>query len=195
MILKTSGYRKHQRYRLDDVDSDEYIKACRVRFESTLKKLPILKSPILDIGEPNALGKMLGIRDFTDWDLEYTWPFGVRKYKIITCFEVLEHIENVLIFLLEIWNHLDRDGGVLYLTTPARWKYFPGLFGKGDLHCYEYSKGDLLMLFEMTGFEIIEIDRIRGYTWQWRFFGIRPIIRWFRDVIFGQCLFIVARAL
>ena len=53
-----------------------------------------------------------------------------KKYKMITCIEVAEHIPelNAPIFLNNITNHLD-DGGILVFTAAS-----PGQEGEGHLH-------------------------------------------------------------
>lgn len=158
------------------------LESDKIRFMETVKRFKSIK-PHLDIGEENPLGQLLGADDYTEsLDLNWPWPWG-KKYNTITCFEVLEHIQNPLLLLVIIREHLSKNGK-LYLTTPVLW-----FIGKGKYHFTEYSRDDLLELVEMSGMKVTGFERIRGYTWCWRYFGIRPIIRLIRDVLFGQCFF------
>jgi SAM-dependent methyltransferase len=172
-------------YLCDDVTSDDYIKRSRVRFNSTFKNVDMVKHPVLDIGEQNALGMRLKADAWTDWDLNQRWPDG-KKYSTIFCFEVLEHLERPDVMLAEIRNHLN-EGGLLYLTTPVRW-----WMGKGERHFKEYSRDDLVRLLSEATFSDISITRIRAYDLM--HLGVRPLIRWIRDLMFGQCFFVLARA-
>ncbi len=175
-------------YRLSDVRSVESIRACRVRFEATMKKLRHEHlGNFLDVGETNALGELLGASAYVDCDLDWEWPSKIRNnWATITCFEVLEHVQNPLMLANQMWLHL-RPGGRLYLTTPVRW-----WMGKYLHHFHEFDEGQLYLLLETTHFKILRFERMRAYTWCWKFFGIRPVIRWLRDLLLGQCFFVIA---
>ncbi len=160
------------------------LESDKIRFRETIKRFKTIK-PHLDIGEENPLGQLLAADDYTgSLDLNWPWDLG-KKYSTITCFEVLEHIQNPLLLLTTIKQHLSEKGK-LYLTTPVSWP-----LGKGKYHFTEYSRDDLLELVKMSGMQVTELERIRGYTWCWRYFGIRPIIRLTRDILFGQCFFLI----
>jgi len=161
-------------------------KSAKIRFMETIKRFKKIK-PHLDIGEENPLGQLLGADDYTGLlDLNWPWDLG-KKYNTITCFEVIEHIQNPLLMLIIIKQHLSENGK-LYLTTPVSW-----LLGKGEYHFIEYNRNDLLELVKMAGMQVIEFERIRGYTWCWRYLGIRPIIRLIRDIFFGRGMFLIIK--
>jgi len=169
-----------------DVNSKEQEKLSSVRYKSTIKmvnKYGGIIHPAIDCGEKNALSRKLGIKKNTAWDLNWYWHTS-NKFKTITAFEVIEHLQNPLLFVMEVYNRLENYG-CFYLTTPVRW-----WLGKGKHHFAEYNKEDLLFLFRIAGFRKIEIKRIKAYNLNWHF-GIRPVIRYLRDRVFGQCWFVV----
>ncbi len=173
-------------YKLQDVISSEYERACRIRLRETLKRFDG-EHPILDIGERNVLGEIIKADSYTTWDLNEPWPTHcATHFKTITCFEVLEHLVEAKLCLKEIAQHLETEGR-LYLTTPVRW-----WMGKGEYHFKEYNRNELVTLLTECGLRIQYLTRIRAYTWKWAYFGVRPIIRWIRDICFGQCLFVIA---
>ncbi|NOY58931.1 MAG: class I SAM-dependent methyltransferase [Calditrichaeota bacterium] len=174
----------------EDVDSDRYEKLNSVRYKSTIEKVYHYGGiiyPALDCGPPNVLARKLGIKQNTDWDLNWTWPEMIPNYRTITAFEVIEHLQNPLLFVHEVYDHLDA-GGTFYLTTPVRW-----WMGKGKHHFAEYDEDDLIFLLLDAGFQKIEIERIRVYQLNKEHIGIRPIIRFIRDRLKGQCWFICAQ--
>lgn len=80
-----------------------------------------LRGDIADCGENNPLKKVIEERfnleiDSLNWDFNWTMHFN-KKYDVILCFEVLEHIMNPLLFLNELKKILKKDG-VIYLSTP-----------------------------------------------------------------------------
>lgn len=158
----------------------------KIRFRETIKRVKVIK-PHLDIGEENPLGRLLGVdvEDYTG-KADLNWPWDMyEKYNTITCFEVIEHVQNPLLMLTQIKRHLSEKGK-LYLTTPVSW-----FMGKGKYHFTEYGRDDLVELVEIAGMQVMGLERIRGYTWCWKYFGVRPVIRLTRDVLFGQCFFLM----
>ncbi len=100
-----------------------------------------------------------------------------RKYKIITCFEILEHLQNPLHFLRTVKDDLLADGGSLFLSTPSR----PKLFWTPQ-HYNEIPRDRLVtFLLEPLGLEIVGSRRVRiGHSWWWYLTGLRPLMRlWF----------------
>lgn len=156
-----------------------------VRFGSVDRILKYgITMPTLDADGPNAFSKALGIdrtlNVFTDLNEQWKVP---RVFMTITSFEVIEHLQNPLLYLKCIYAHLD-NGGKLYLTTPVKWMF------KGKYHFHEFTKEELLFCLTEAGFENIIVTRIQAYDL--RHFGIRPLIRKVRDMILGQCFFITA---
>jgi len=170
-------------YRIDDVLSEKRRKLSSVRVKETIKRVNV-RQPAIDIGEKNTLSIDLGIKENTTTDLDFP-VFKNMKYETVTCFEVIEHLRNPLLFLTEVKKLLSPTG-IFYLTTPVRW-----WIGKGKYHFHEYNKVELLNILRNAGFNDIELERIRAYNFKPT--GIRPVIRLLRDVILGQCFFVKAR--
>ena len=65
--------------------------------------------------------------------------------------------------------------------------------GKGKHHWKEYTIDEMLEMLQEVGFHLhyIKVERIQAYNL--RHFGIRPLIRKARDLMFGQCMFIEAQ--
>lgn len=152
-----------------------------VRFRSTAKRVKI-EPPALDAGGENDFAKALGINDFVPHDLNEDWHTAWTM-ETITSFEVIEHLQNPLLYLWCIYDSLE-PGGKLYLTTPVRWIF------KGKYHFHEFSREELETLLKMAGFKTWKIERIQAYDL--KHFGIRPLIRKIRDLLFGQCFFVKA---
>ena len=151
-----------------------------VRYSSIRKLNLSIKHPAIDAAGHNSFAINLGITDFIEQDLNL--PFLVNA-KTITSFEVIEHLQNPLLYLTSIYNSL-QPGGMLYLTTPSKWIF------KGRFHFHEFTRDELLFCLEYAGFGEIKITRIRAYDL--RHFGIRPLIRKIRDMISGQCFMVYA---
>lgn len=152
------------------------------RFKS-IKRLTIIP-PALDAGGENDIAKALGIHEFVEVDLNWAWRILHKKFNTVTSFEVIEHLQNPLLYLSSVYAALS-EGGRLYLTTPVKW-----FMGKGKYHFHEYTYEELLFLLQEAGFEVVIMERIQAYDL--RHFGIRPIIRKIRDIIRGQCFLITA---
>ena len=180
---------KGRSYLLSDVVSDSYSTACRVRFNETIRRVNgRIQHPALDVGESNALSRALGIPHNTDWDLNNPWPSQPRTYRSVTCFEVIEHVQNPLLLMQNMRAHME-EGGRMFLTTPVAW-----FMGKGEHHFHEFTREDLVSVLQLAGFEVVHLERMRAYTWAWKYTGIRPIIRLLRDRLFGQCWYVEAKA-
>jgi len=159
-----------------------------VRFKSTSKMVKRygLFHPSLDAGGPNPFAESICVERCLDKDCNLNEFWSVPgKFYTITSFEVIEHLQNPLLYLDCIHSHL-YVGGKLLLTTPVKWMF------KGKYHFHEFTKEELLFCLIEAGFdeEQILITRIQAYTL--KHFGIRPIIKKIRDMIYGQCFFVIA---
>ena len=51
------------------------------------------------------------------------WPFPVEQFDVVTCFEVVEHLENPSKAISHIYQNL-IEGGILLISTPNLKSYF-----------------------------------------------------------------------
>jgi hypothetical protein len=140
--------------------------------------------PALDACEPNEIALKYGITHFAEGDFNWEFVAEWKAYRTITSFEVIEHLQNPLFYLLNIYKHLS-PGGKLILTTPVRW-----CLSNNKAHFHEFSQDELLFCLKEAGFQTVSIQRIQAYDF--KLTGIRPIIRKLRDIIYGQCFLVIA---
>lgn len=78
------------------------------------------------------------IDESTIWDLNNPAPKSAKKAGIVIFLEVLEHLDNPLLGLQNISNHIEQ-GGVLVLTTPnpQSSKNTLNLFLRGALYAFQ----------------------------------------------------------
>lgn len=75
-----------------------------------------------------------------------------RKFDLVTCFEVLEHIENDTALLENLIKHSKK---YVMLSVPAK----PKLFDASDIavgHFRRYEKKDLITMLNNAGLEIVQ---------------------------------------
>ena len=100
-----------------------------------------------------------------------------KKYDVIFCFEIIEHLQNPLFFMRELKSIL-KDSGVIYITTPSNPKWL-----KYEYHFYEMPK----KILERWIFTPLDLRIARHWKfnfmndWRAMFFGVRPIIRSIRN--------------
>lgn len=72
------------------------------------------------------------------WDLDNEAPSNAKKAGIVIFLEVLEHLNNPLLGIQNISNHIEK-GGVLILTTPnpQSSKNTLSLFLRGNLYAFQ----------------------------------------------------------
>lgn len=82
--------------------------------------------------------------------------FGGSTFRVITCFEVLEHVEPEHSFrMLQTINNLLEDEGVAFLSTP---NYSESVGAAGN-HVNEMSYAGLRFLIESAG---LKVDKVYG---------------------------------
>ena len=84
-------------------------------------------------------------------------------YKLITSFDVLEHLYNPLFHLKELRRVIADDGDLL-LTTPNDqsliYKFEHLISLKYGPHVHQYSERDLRRILELAGFKIVELRKL-----------------------------------
>lgn len=96
-------------------------------------------------------------------------------YRIITCFETIEHVQNPLLFVKNIIEHLHPDGS-LFLSTPCRPRFLWTVH-----HFFEMDGAHLQKwIFNPLGLEIVRKKKVRiPHHWTFYLKGFRPFMRLF----------------
>lgn len=157
--------------------SAEFVMEC-------IKNQPYKTFKYADIGERNKKVEILEdylkvkfdpltAEDFNFDDFE--GQEAGEKYDIITCFEILEHLQNPLFFMKNIVNRLDANG-TIFLSTPSR----PHMFYP-SYHFHEMKPQHLInWIFSPLGLEIVKRGRLKiNMRWSEHLKGIRPFLRLF----------------
>jgi SAM-dependent methyltransferase len=173
------------------VDTEAYAQAARRRFRKTLACLEPLRAPVLDLGPPNALARVIagehGVTmehtDQHDLDRESLRDVRPGPWATITGFEILEHLMNPL-FVLDGCRDVLQPDGVLYLSVPRRHPW-EKLFGKSPEHFHEFAPDELRWLLEKARFRVerwVELNTTELSP------GLRPLLRrLFRNLFFVKC--------
>ncbi len=118
--------------------------------------------------------------DFYSGQLQDALPLRGQKYQTITCFDVLEHVEDPLCFLSAIKDKL-APGGRLYLSTPNVGSLLAKCMGRQwhffcPYHLSLFSSMTLMQTAERVGLETVDVShrgryRSIGYTfgYAWEF--------------------------
>jgi SAM-dependent methyltransferase len=173
------------------VDAPQYAERSQRRFAATLHCVSTLVPPVLDLGPPNAMARLLAARFNVeivntgqhDLDREPLSSFCSGPYATITAFEILEHLLNPL-FVLEGCRLVLRPGGVLYVSVPRRsaWEW---LYGKCAEHFHEFAGDELRWVIEKAGFDVVRWTELRTTEMA---VGIRPLLRRLRpNLFFVEC--------
>jgi len=88
----------------------------------------------------------------------YTIPVEDRRFDIILCTDVLEHLEEPGDALKEAFRILKPNGYAIY-TVPLFWHLH-----EEPRDFYRYTKYGLKYLFEKNGFEVVEIEALSGFV-------------------------------
>lgn len=139
------------------------------RIDKTIDRieLKILLQDILDIGcsginhkgtMANRLKKLAKSYKGIDYK-ENVEKFSLnKKYSVITCFETLEHVDNVGLALKNIKRHLKEDGTFI-CTVPNIRSIFCNLIPQSDYHLSCWDEKVLWQLL-MKYFKIVNIEKI-----------------------------------
>lgn len=105
-----------------------------------------------------------------------------EKFDLIVAGDVLEHVKNQNLFLLNIRHHLKPDGIFILSTPNTKW---PTVFLKPNkTHNLWHDKYTLSHVLEECKFEIVSIEYYYGNKNHYNFF-VRPLIR--RQGILAAC--------
>lgn len=116
-------------------------------------------------------------------DLNKPLPFGDGITDCIVTFEVIEHLAEPGLMLLEAYRIL-RSGGILLLSAPFQWWVH-----EAPWDYQRFTRYGLEYQFRKTGFEIVSIEETSGFWSMWilklNYQLIRLIRgpRWLRAVI------------
>ena len=108
------------------------------------------------------------IEEATIWNLNNSAPQNIKKPGIVILLEVLEHLDNPLLGIQNIAEHIEKNG-ILILTTPnpQSSKNTLSLFLRGALYAFQEKhlvenhvftpwKHVVYEFLERSGFEVIE---------------------------------------
>jgi len=126
----------------------------------------------LDIGPPNAFGKLMGMRDNTVGDVNEGIVAPDKDYDFILFSEIIEHLMNVLTPLRDCYRLL-APGGKLLVSTPI-----PNIiFYQSKHHLAEYRPDRIVQVFEYVGFEVLRYKKINIWDKKFALTGVRPLMR------------------
>lgn len=111
--------------------------------------------------------------DFADPDFEGRYPHHVETYDSAFALNVVEHIQNDVLALINCRRVL-KKGGVMVALVPS----YQSIFNRFDTklgHCRRYTTGSMSDAFREAGFEVIHT----------RYFNFLGIFGW---ILFGGIL-------
>lgn len=133
---------------------------------------------VLDIGERNPLTIKIESEfnvkvDSTSGDLDELFTIPKKKYDIIICSQVLEHIFNPL-WMLERIKSIMKDHSWIILATPIK----PNWITTSLCHFHEFDMYRFKKLIQRSGLKILDFKHYHMYRrFTWRLFtGIRPFL-------------------
>lgn len=88
----------------------------------------------------------------------YSIPLDSESYDTALCTDVLEHLEEPLLAISEAGRIL-KPGGYAIYTVPFFWHLH-----EEPRDFYRYTKYGLRYLFEKSGFEVVEITPLSGFS-------------------------------
>jgi SAM-dependent methyltransferase len=148
-------------------------KGRRVRIVREFIGKDLSKLHTLDIGEPNAFGRLLEMEDNTTGNLNYELVAPSKQYDLILFSEIIEHIMNPLGRLRDCY-HLLQSRGILIVSTPIANR----IFMQSPHHLTEYQPKRFRRMLEYAGFKVVKYRTICIWDWwPFMFTGIRPFLR------------------
>jgi len=153
------------------------------RFEIIIKRV---RGTVLHLGSNNSekgenLNKLLernhkvyscdiiGNPDFKIDLNKNKWPIN-KKFDTIVAGEIIEHVENPLLFIKNCYNLLNKEGKLI-LTTPnaTSLSYIMNLMwcvgsDKNLCHIHAFTSGMIYVLIKNAGFKNINIKYLNSYS-------------------------------
>lgn len=80
----------------------------------------------------------------------------MRRYDVIMCTEVLEHVQHPFMAVVNLWRML-RPGGSVYITTP-----FNFFIHEPSPDCWRFTAEGIKSLMEHAGFEDYTVQPVNG---------------------------------
>lgn len=97
-----------------------------------------------------------GIGPVEHGKLPHEFPYGDKKFDLMTMFDVLEHIEEDAQTLKAMYERLNT-GGYVYINVPA-YKWMMSDHDRLNHHKRRYTCREIRALFKQAGFEMVFIN-------------------------------------
>lgn len=137
----------------------KYAKGKLVDIGCGLKPYKDMASPYVELH--TGVDHEASIHDKTGINIigtAYSIPVASESYDTALCTDVLEHLEEPSLAISETSRVL-KPGGYAIYTVPLFWHVH-----EGPRDFYRYTQYGLRYLFEKSGFEVIEITALSGFT-------------------------------
>jgi len=161
--------------------------AHQIRWKRTLKFLrgSSLSGAVLgglDVGDRTPFTALLEQQfgcSFTNTAVDLDIEPLSGSFRVVTAFEVLEHLYNPLHALLEIKQILAGPDARLFLSMPL-WK--PSYLASPD-HFHEMTRSAACSLFSRAGFAVVRSAEFRIRKPLFYLTGVKPLLRaWYEKV-------------
>ena len=151
-------------------------------FRNTAKFIGSLSGRVADMGCSNSKSEYLSRHfdieiDQIDCDFNFD-ALPMFKYDVVLCFEVIEHLQNPLLFMTNLKGML-KPGGVIYLSTPERIR----ILQNNPYHFIEMNAKHLdRWILSPLKLRVLRSTReLIFHSWGFYFTGLRPLLRMFLD--------------
>lgn len=121
---------------------------------------------------------------FCVWRMSQDEMFQQKKFDVIIAEEVIEHLQDLRVFLNNVKRHLKPDGTFLITSpSPFAWSYilqniFLGIEQTNNAHTCWFSRKTMKYLLEHNGFEVVSIRTIDAVSENFRGRILQNLLRW-----------------